>query len=298
MQARDARQVSGIMNKNSPTWLAHNSASGSNDEESQRVLVAALTEAGFAPHQIIDLQSGAPPDRAALEASGVGLLVIHTGDGSASAILSRIQGWQGDVLVLPGGTANLLARALHGEEDAVAIARRLRSGGLGRARRNCIRSSAGIAVIELLAGPGASWSAVREQLRDGGLGDVAGSVVEAAVQSTSGPMVRIVSPPLGREDGYAGVRMEPLEHGMRVSGYGLSNAVDLLKQGIALLRRNFRDGPHDELGDHASIRGSSSDGSPMDLMLDGELATGLPEEDFSLAPLEIHLLSAVDDRNR
>lgn len=277
---------------NERTWLVVNGASGSNGEDSAAVLGAALAGAGRKPARVIDLQHDGAPAGADLDADGAGLLVVFGGDGSLNAAIRAVEGWGGAVLALPGGTANLLARSLHGDEHPEAIIAALGAGRLTPVRRNAIRCSAGSALIEVLAGPGATWSDVREGLREGDIGQVAGTAIEAAVQSTAGPMVRVIAPPLGRDEGYSGVRLAPVTRHMEISGYGAQRLADYVLQGIALLRRDFREGPHDELGQHAEVLCRSTDGSPIALMIDGERMTGKAEEKFSLAPLGVNLLAA------
>lgn len=273
------------------TWLVVNGASGGNAEDSVASLEKALAKAGRRPARVIDLQCDECPDRAAVEEAGVDLLAIFTGDGSANAIITRLDGWTGDVLLLPGGTANLLACDLHGSEQVEAIIAALGAGRLSAPPRQVIRCSQGAALIEILAGPGATWSDVREGLREGDIGGIAETALEAARQSTAGPMVRVADPELGREEGYSGVRLATAGDAMTVDGYGAQNVVDYVRQGIALLRRDFREGPHDELGRHQAVLCRSIDGSPIELMVDGERRTGLPEERFSLAPLRVRLLA-------
>lgn len=273
------------------TWLVANGASGSNAEGSLATLEAALATAGCPPARVIDLQTDDCPTRDMVESAGIGLLVVFTGDGSANAIINGLEGWDGEVLLLPGGTANLLAGDLHGEADAEAIVAALGAGRLAAPPRHVIRCSQGAALIEVLAGPGATWSDVREGLRDGDIGVVAETTIEAAKQSTGGPMVRVAEPALGRELGYSGVRMSPAGDRMTVDGYGANTVADYVMQGIALLRRDFREGPHDELGRHGDILCRSIDGSPIELMIDGERMTGEPQERFFLAPLGVKLLA-------
>lgn len=274
------------------SWLVVNGASGSNGEGSVAALTEALAAAGHAPDRIVDLQRDRPPAIAELEAAGAGLLTVFGGDGSLNAVIGGVEGWAGDVLALPGGTANLLARSLHGEDEAAAIVARLGVGRLARVRRNCIRCSTRTALIEVLAGPGAAWSDVREGLREGDIAQVAGTALDAARQSTAGPMVRVVEPELGRAEGYSGVRLTPLGAHLEVSGYGVQRLADYVLQGIAILRRDFREGPHDELGRHRAVLCASADGSPIELMIDGERVTGGPREKFSLAPLAVNLLAS------
>lgn len=281
------------MSTDSPNWLVVNASSGGNSDAAVADIRAALARAGRAPDRVIDVAENDCPALADLRAANVGSLTLFTGDGTLNATLTRIEGWDGKVLVLPGGTANLLSRALHGEDEAPAIA--ARAGTMAVARRHCIRSGYGTALIELLAGPGAKWSDVREEMRDGTLAAIADTAVEAARDSAAGSMVRIVAPPLGHAEGYAGIRLEPDAAGMAVSGYGARNVADYLLQGLALLRRDFREGPHDALGREATITCRSIDGEPIELMIDGERATGSEQEMFSLAPLDLNLLASVHD---
>jgi hypothetical protein len=272
------------------TWLCVNAASGSNNEAAIRAVTEAFQAAGATPKRIIDISEGGAPHPGDLVQDSVGRLAIFAGDGTTNAVATALEGWGGHVLVLPGGTANLLARALHGERDAAAIIRELPR--LQALRRPCIRTSQGTALIEVLAGPGATWSDVREGLREGDISEIAASSLEAIRQSTAGPMVAIVEPSLGKPEGYSGVRLEAAADGMLVEGYGGETVADYLLQGLALLRRDFRQGPHEDLGAVREILCRSQGDSPIELMIDGERRTGGPEERFSLAELEVDLLAS------
>jgi len=277
------------MAETSRTWLAINSASGSIAADLVSSVREALATSGSAPSRILDIRSEALPDGNVLASAGVECLAILAGDGTINALVTALGGWDGKVLVLPGGTTNLLSRALHGERDAIEIARALPR--LRAVRRHAIRSSKGLALIEMLAGPGAAWSDVREGLRDADLVEVAASGAAAVRQSIAGPMVHLGDPPIGRETGYASVRMVAGDGHIEVSGYGAESFTDFLRQGVALLKRDFREGPHDWLGCHGAVVCRSADGSPIDLMIDGERRTGEAEERFSLAQLSIDLLA-------
>lgn len=270
-------------------WLVVNSASGSNSAEAVQALEEAFARAGTAVSTVVDIQTDPAPDKAALEAAGVDLLSIFAGDGTVGSLVAAVEGWAGAVLVLPGGTANLLARALHGEREAVEIAAAL--GSLTPIRRHSIRCSQGVGLIEVLAGPGAAWSDVREGLREGDIAEVAATGVEAVRQSIAGPMVRLHEPSLGRETGYAGIRLVPEDSMMAVSGYGAETFGDYLLQGVALLKRDYREGPHEQLGRHAEVVCCTMEGEEIALMIDGERHSGGREECFSLAELAVNLLA-------
>ena len=271
------------------TWLCVNGASGSNDPAALDGLLRSLADGGVSPLRTIDLAENRVPDRSELEAAGVDLLAIFTGDGSASAVAAACEGWGGEVLILPGGTANLLAHALHGDRLAADILADL--PGARVVRHTCIRTSQGTAMIEVLAGPGATWSDVREDLREGNIGAVAASSLAAIRESTVGSMVALVNPALGRPEGYAGLRLEPEGRGLKVEGYGADTVADYLKQGLALLRRNFRTGPHEDLGTVPEVVCRSLGDGPIELMIDGERHTGGQEERFVLDQLDLNLLT-------
>jgi hypothetical protein len=271
-------------------WLVLNQASGSNDENANRDLIERLAACGVAPARVIDCAHDDLPTKDVLTAAGVALVICHTGDGTLNALATGIEGWNGAILVLPGGTTNLLSKVLHGDRDVAAILADLDT--MRRVRRPCVRSEHGTALIEVLAGPGATWSDVREGMREGDIGATASKAVEAAMQSTAGPMVALVDPVVGKEQGYSGVRLVPEDGGLLTEGYGADGIGDYLKQGLALIRRDFREGPHDELGIHPSVTCRSLDGSGIELMIDGERSSGVAEIRFSLDSLAVDLLSS------
>lgn len=270
------------------TWLIVNGASGSNSDEAVRALCDTFSQAGQPVARVIDVREGMPHP-ADLDAAGVRLAGVFAGDGTVNAVATSLEGWGGSLLILPGGTANLLARSLHGEADAPTIAAGL--SRLRKTRRPCIRSSQGTALVEVLAGPGATWSDVREEMREGVVGTIAEKAVDAIRQSTTGPMVVLDDPLLGKPDGYAGIRLDIAEGAMLVEGYGADTVGDYLRQGLALLRRNFREGPHDELGGHETVTCRSLGDAPLPLMFDGERREGAAVERFSLAPFALDLLA-------
>jgi hypothetical protein len=262
------------------TWLLINRASGSNNIDAVADLVEAMDGAGFPPQRVVALPADSLPERAELEHAGVDLLAVFTGDGTVNGALTGLYGWGGQVLVLPGGTQNLFARACHGEATAAEIVERLRQGRLEPARRPLIRSSQGDALCEIVAGPGAKWSDVREAMRDADLAAMAETLRDAIAQSSTGPMVTLADPAVGRDDGYSAIRLHPGEAAITVDGYVAQSVADYVKQGLALVKRDFRDGPHDELGAYPAVTCRSS--APIELMIDGERTCGGTRERFHL----------------
>lgn len=278
--------------ENDKLWLVVNRASGSNDPDTVANLEASLRRHGANLDQTIDVRDNSDLSPAALDAQGVTCLAIFTGDGTVSSVIGGLEGWDGHVLVLPGGTTNLLAKALHGQDVALApLLDRYAAGQLQPVRRHGVAWHGGMAVCEVLAGPGAIWGDVREEMRDGNVAGVAATAIEAARQSGGSAQVRIAQPAMGLDTGYGGVRIVPQDHGLTVDGYGAEGFADYLRQGLALLRRDFREGPHDDLGQHGRLVCQSLDGSPIELLIDGERETGGAEEHFSLAPITVDLLA-------
>ena len=277
------------------TWLIYNGSSGSHDDEALEALVAALGEAGYPPAKVVDCKDGAP-DAPAANAAGLGLIVVHGGDGTLSRTIGGLEGFAGNVLALPGGTFNLLAREIFGERDPLEIVGLLGEGRLSVRRRNCIRGNGVLALCELLAGPGAKWADVREEMRDVNIGEVIAKGWDAATTSTVGPMVALAEPAAGREEGYAGIRLCPQAEGIRIQGYAAEGIGDYVQQGIAILKRDFREGPHDDLGTESRVEVHSLDRQGVPLMVDGERSEGGSELTFSLDRLDVNLLGPGDDR--
>ena len=277
------------MTQNSKIWLVTNSASGSYSEQAVEDLTGQFSAAGMPLGQVVTIPDETQPDRAALEAAGVDLLVVYTGDGTVNGVVTALYGWGGHVLVLPGGTQNLLAKALHGDSDAAAIVAAVGEGRAAPVGRHLVRTSQGDGLCEVLAGPGAKWSDVREAMREGDLGGMATTLGEALGQSAGGALVRIVEPALGKAEGYPAVRVHPRDGHMIVDGYGAETVADYARQGLALLRRDFREGPHDELGEHPKVVCRSDE--PIELMIDGERLTGGLQERFEIFPCPVEFLA-------
>jgi hypothetical protein len=274
-------------------WLASNAASGSNSEEALRALDEAFGGAACMIGRRIGFHEEGAPDLAELRREGVDILVIFAGDGTVNTLVTGLYGWEGAVLVLPGGTMNILARRLHGEAEPAEIIARVAQGRAKRMRPTLARSRYGDALAGVLAGPDTAWAEVREALRETDvLGTVKGAA-EAIGESTSGPKVICREPHCGRPEGYSAIQITPTDGGLDVEGFYAETIADYAKQGIALLRRNFREGPHDDLGRYPLVRLTSPEGEAMGLLIDGEPSDAASEESFVLARCEVDLLATV-----
>lgn len=272
-------------------WLIVNAASGSNTPASLADLESCLDSHGLTVERRIDFPDEGLPERAALEAAGNPLLIVYTGDGTLNAALGKVAGWSGAVLVLPGGTMNLLSKRLHGDFPTAEIVAVVAGGGARRRRVTRIVGPCGEAYAGLLAGPGTHWGTVREAMREFDLPGIAAGAAEALAKSTGETSVRAAAPPLGNREGYPLIDMTPGEHGIQISGYHAGSMGELAQQGWALLRRRFREGPHDRLGIVEEVTLENVDGSPVEVLLDGERCDALPKVTFRVAESEVDLLA-------
>lgn len=274
-------------------WLVCNAASGSNSAEAVEAVTAAFTDVGLDLQRTIQFPDEAAPDADLLERERVGMLAVFGGDGTVHAAMKQAAGWDGPVLVLPGGTMNMLSKRIHGDVPAQDIVARLAGGKVHCTRPMVVRTQHGIALTGVLAGPGAIWNEVREALRSVDLLEVVATTQQAIRYSSNGPKVLCQEVDCGREEGYAAITVTPQEDGLEANGYYAETLGDYAGQGIALLNRNFRDGPHDELGRHGKVRLFCPEGEPMGLLIDGEPFNGGSEELFEPVPCDMNLVTTV-----
>ena len=276
-------------------WLVLNDASGGFDEGARRRLEQRFVGVGMTVAGTTNFPAGDFPRPAELDAAGIGLVAMFAGDGTANALVRALAGWGGAVLLLPGGTMNLLYHRLHGQRGADEV---IGLVAAGRARRACpfaIRCSRGTALVDLLAGPGTSWYEVREALRSADPIAVADSAAHALGQTLAAPGIACREPSLGRREGYPLVMLTPTDDGIRVVGFHADRAIDFVKEGWAVLRHRFREGPHDDLGLVDGITLASTGAEPFGVLLDGERVESPAEDVFRLVPCEVDLLATEVD---
>lgn len=273
------------------SWLVVNAASGSNNPAALADLETCLADSGIVVSRTVSFPDDDLPEPAALDEAGVPLLIVYTGDGTLNAALGKLRGWGGAVLVLPGGTMNLLSKRLHGDFPADEIIKIVAAGGARRRRVTKIAGPCGDAYAGLLAGPGTHWGNVREAMRDFDIAGVASGAAEALAKSTGETAVFAADPPLGSSEGYPLIDLTPGEHGIQMNGYFAETAGELAQQGWALLRRRFREGPHDRLGIVEEVTLENIDRSPVEVLLDGERCEGEAKITFRVAESEVDLLA-------
>ena len=273
-------------------WLLANARSGSNSEAAREALRAACEEQGIGIDRTICLPKDDLPDPVMLDEGGCECLAIFTGDGTLNAAITGLYGWGGAVLVLPGGTMNLLSTRMHGQADVPAILERFAHGAMRRWRPQVARCEVGDALAGLLVGPGTAWSEVREAMRDIDLAATAESATQALSETAGGIRVRCAEPSAGREDGYPLVSITPSHRGMKLDGYYADDWADFARQSLAVLRRDFRQGPHESLGLFDDQVFQSCGNGPIGVLIDGEPAELPPRARIALASCEVDLLAS------
>ena len=275
-------------------WLVCNEASGSNSEEAVKAVQDAFALAGFALARTIRFPEEPTPGPDELDHAGVDLLAVFSGDGTIHEAVTKVFGWHGAVLPLPGGTMNLLSRRLHGDHTAPGIIARLAGAPPCRVRPRVIGTRHGIALTGVLAGPGTIWNEVREAMRAAKVLEIVATAREAIRHSANGPKVVCEEVDCGRDEGYPAITVTPYEDGLEANGYYAETLGDYAGQGIALLNRDFRNGPHDELGRHAQLHLRCPEGEPMGLLIDGEPFDGGAAEHFELVVCGVDLVTTKD----
>jgi hypothetical protein len=274
-------------------WLVRNEASGSNGAQALAALEVCCGKAGLRIRRQICFPDEDLPSAAELDSAGIGLVAVFSGDGTVNALVAHLAGWGGEVLILPGGTMNLLYHRLHGEREMEEVVRLAVAGEAVARRPGVIRCPQGTAFADLLAGPGTSWHDVREAMREADVLAVADNAAHALEETLAEP--GIACREVGRRQGYPLVMLTPHDAGIEVSGFHAETPGEYFAQGWALLRRNFREGPHDALGLLPQVTLASTDGTPFGLLLDGEKAEAPGAERFVLARCEVDLLATGGD---
>lgn len=156
-------------------WFITNPNSGTTSHAKCDAMEAVFEERGLTLAGRTNFPQDALPEGAALDAAGVDTVVLFAGDGTINAALRALAAWEGAFLILPGGTMNLLAKALHDETDPHKIIHAAH-GCDRRVALPYIVAGEHRAFVGLILGPAASWFRAREVVRKGRFGRLAAAV--------------------------------------------------------------------------------------------------------------------------
>ena len=280
---------------NQGIWLIHNDASGSNDAAG----LAAVREHCHARSLPIVHETSFPrddlPTLQALDAAGIEIVALFAGDGTINAALDALAGWGGKVLVLPGGTMNLLFHRLFGDCDMVEAIDAVANGSATVCRAEMIESAAGNGYAGVLSGPGTRWNTVREAMRHRDLAGMAREASDALEHTLEGPPVACVEPALGKAGGYPLIQLAPTREGIEITAFHAETTSEYVKQTVALLQHDFRAGPHDVLGHKDSVTLRTVGAEHLGLLLDGEPAEASGATTFRLGNAKVDMLTTRPD---
>lgn len=249
-------------------WMVTNASSGSHDIGRIDAVERMFEDAGHRISRRFTVGESPLPSGDEARGADVALVILHGGDGTISSAASALDGWDGDILVLPGGTMNLLSRALHGDRTVEDIARHATGNRLPSAPVPTIVGEGHCAISGIIAGPTTIWGDVREQARHADIAALASTIPEAVSETLSGDDIMVE----GDATGFQAIHLQPSGDGIAVRGILARNAAHLLAHGWAWLSGDFREGPHVSLGVRPEL--TLHGPRPMGLLVDGEKEEG------------------------
>jgi len=174
-------------------WFITNPHSGSSDAKKAEAIEAACAERGLSFVGRTDFPDQALPTPQDLNRARADTIMLFAGDGTINAAVCSLADWEGAILILPGGTMNMLAKMLHGDADPAAILEAAHARE-HRVALSCVEAGKYRAFVGLIVGPAASWYRAREHVREGSLGKI-WPAMRAAWRRTFGRGVRVTGAP-------------------------------------------------------------------------------------------------------
>ncbi|WP_298018775.1 diacylglycerol kinase family protein [uncultured Parasphingopyxis sp.] len=265
------------------SWLIQNVHSGSYDPDRCESIRAQLDANGMDCRRVVRFPEHELPGPGDL--AGIDILAIYTGDGTVNSAMRKLDGWGGAILVLPGGTMNLLSKKLHGDRDVEDII--AHSQAAKRVRPATVEGAGEQALVGMIVGPATSWAAVREDMRHTDIGDIGSDVSEALHKTLGGNGVGIE----GHDANYPALNLTPAGERLSVDGFVADNAAHLLRHGMAWLGKDFREGPHERIGLFDSVT-VTADGE-IGILFDGEAGEAGAGETFRPGTAPVDFLADI-----
>lgn len=195
-------------------WFITNPGSGSSTVERCDALAALFADHDLALVGRTTFPQDQLPDPAVLDSAQVDTVVLFAGDGTINAAIRALADWRGAILILPGGTMNLLAKSLHGHADPAAIVQATHGVSTLVALPH-ISAGDHRAYVGLILGPAATWVHARELVRAGRLRGLARAVRHAWAR-TFGRGIRIAGA-AGLRPGAQAILVTPEESSLKLS---------------------------------------------------------------------------------
>jgi len=170
-------------------WFITNPGSGSSTKAKCEAIEALLGERGVKLIGRTNFPDQPLPEGAMLDEKGVDTAILFAGDGTINAAICKLARWRGAILILPGGTMNLFAKALHGPADPAAIIAAAHEEER-RVALPYVEVGERRALVGLIMGPAASWVRAREIVRKGRIRGL-GRAIAHAWRRTFGRGIRL-----------------------------------------------------------------------------------------------------------
>ena len=174
-------------------WFITNPKSGTATPAKADALATLFAEHGLTLVGRTAFPDDALPTPQSLDAAGVDTAILFAGDGTINAAVNALADWTGQILILPGGTMNMLAKQLHGPAEPAAIV----ASAIAHGRRTAlpiVEAGEHRALVGLILGPAANWVRARELVRAGRLRGLA-RALRLAWRRTFGHGIRLEGVP-------------------------------------------------------------------------------------------------------
>ena len=175
-------------------WFITNPHSGSSDAAKAEAILATFVERGLTLAGRTDFPDDDVPTPGALAKAKADTVVLFAGDGTINASVCALAEWDGAILVLPGGTMNMLAKSLHGDADPAAISLAAHENER-RVALPFVEAGKHRALVGLIVGPAANWYHARERIRERRLGRLVARGRGTAWRRTFGKGIRLAGAP-------------------------------------------------------------------------------------------------------
>jgi hypothetical protein len=215
----------------STMWLIANSMSKTTDSRVIEQISACIADNGYELTKLVDLSTKTLPSSGSLP----DIITCLGGDGTANAAIEKY-GADADakMLILPGGTMNLLAHKLHGDADVETII------GKSSFRETIVQLPQIVgpdfrSLVGVIAGATAAWGDVRESLRSGDVEEIVEQARTALQATLSEPGIKLNDD----EALYNALFIEPVVDGLLAKEIKADTLSDLAQHGWAWLNRIF-----------------------------------------------------------